>query len=116
MPTLVNLLNIQAFQSKTFIKHSATYRQGIYMHVGMPKKPLMKYHPNSYRSRLPEPTMMMPYKNSSQIVFGDAQPSYKTMYRTTHGCFYSPHALGTAITNQGILSEASKWAHKRQWK
>ena len=35
------------------------------LHCGMLKKPLEPYHPNSFRSRLPKPTVVMPYKNSS---------------------------------------------------
>lgn len=37
----------------------------------MNRKPLMKYNPNAPRSRLPQPSVVMPYKNSSQIVIGD---------------------------------------------
>jgi hypothetical protein len=38
--------------------------------VGLKNKPLEKYDPNSYRNRLILPTIVMPYKNTSQIVFG----------------------------------------------
>lgn len=41
------------------------------LHVGAGKKPLEPYNPNSYRSRLYQPQVTMPYKNSSQIVIGD---------------------------------------------
>jgi len=41
------------------------------LHAGMQRKPLEKYHPNAHRNRLPSPTIVMPYKNSSQIVIGD---------------------------------------------
>ena len=41
------------------------------LHAGMTRKPLEPYHPNAHRSRLPSPTIVMPYKNSSQIVIGD---------------------------------------------
>ena len=41
------------------------------LHAGMIKKPLEPYHPLAHRSRLPSPTIVMPYKNSSQIVIGD---------------------------------------------
>ena len=41
------------------------------LHAGMTKKPLEPYHPNAHRSRLTSPTVVMPYKNSSQIVIGD---------------------------------------------
>jgi len=47
------------------------------LHAGMLKKPLEKYHPNAHRNRLPSPTLMMPYKNSSQIVIGDRSSHYK---------------------------------------
>ena len=35
------------------------------LHVGMMKKPLEPYSMNAHRSRLPSPTIFMPYKNSS---------------------------------------------------
>lgn len=40
-------------------------------HAGMIKKPLGPYNPNAFRSRLPSPTVVMPHKNSSQIIIGD---------------------------------------------
>ena len=45
----------------------------------MNRKPLTKYDPNSYRNRLPQPQVVMPYKNSSQIVIGD-----RASYKPTH--------------------------------
>ena len=41
------------------------------LHAGMIRKPLAPYHPNAFRSRLPQPTVVMPYKNSSTVVIGD---------------------------------------------
>ena len=49
-------------------------------HCGMAKKNLEPYHPNAYRSRLPIPTVVMPYKNSSQIVIGDRSTYYKRQF------------------------------------
>lgn len=40
-------------------------------HAGMIKKPLEPYNPDAFRNRLPSPTIVMPHKNSSQIVIGD---------------------------------------------
>lgn len=40
-------------------------------HAGMIKKPLEPYNPHAFRSRLPSPTVVMPHKNSSQIIIGD---------------------------------------------
>jgi len=41
------------------------------LHAGHSKKPLEPYNPNSYRNRLYQAQITMPYKNSSQIVIGD---------------------------------------------
>lgn len=41
------------------------------VHAGMHRKPLEPYHPNAHRNRLTSPSVVMPYKNSSQIVIGD---------------------------------------------
>jgi len=50
---------------------SDTFKPRANLHAGMIRKPLEPYHPNAHRSRLPSPTLVMPYKNSSQIVIGD---------------------------------------------
>ena len=54
------------------------------MHAGMLKKPLEPYHPFSFRSRLPQPTVVMPYKNSSQIVIGDRSSDDKRLFKTVN--------------------------------
>jgi len=41
------------------------------MHVGMEKKPLMPYNPESYRNRLPIGGIIMPHKNKSVIEIGE---------------------------------------------
>jgi len=48
-----------------------TFKVRPILHVGMARKPLEPYSMNAHRSRLPSPTVFMPYKNSSQIVIGD---------------------------------------------
>jgi len=50
---------------------SDTFKVRPMLHVGMVRKPLEPYSMNAQRSRLPSPTIFMPYKNSSQIVIGD---------------------------------------------
>lgn len=42
-----------------------------YMHVGMEKKPLSSYHPDSYRNRLPTSGIIMSHKNKSIVELGD---------------------------------------------
>lgn len=54
-----------------FTKFRDQYKVRNILHAGMVRKPLEPYHPNAHRSRLSEPTVVMPYKNSSQIVIGD---------------------------------------------
>jgi hypothetical protein len=61
-----------------------TFKQRDNYHAGMLKKPLEAYHPNAFRSRLPQPTVVMPYKNSSQIVIGDRSSDDKRLFRTTN--------------------------------
>jgi hypothetical protein len=54
---------------------SSVYRKDYtpkpFMHVGMGKKPLVSYHPDSYRNRLPTGGVIMPHKNKSVIDIGD---------------------------------------------
>ena len=48
----------------------------------MLKKPLEAYNPGAFRSRLPQPTVVMPYKNSSQIVIGDRTTQDRHQWKT----------------------------------
>jgi hypothetical protein len=73
------------------------------LHAGMMNKPLEPYHPNSFRSRLPKPTVVMPYKNSSSIVIGDRSTFYKRQYvSTSNNTFVKPKSFETA--NPGIIA------------
>lgn len=77
------------------------------LHAGMTRKPLEPYHPNAHRSRLPSPTIVMPYKNSSQIVIGDRSSNYRRQFvSTTTNTFNKPNASLTS--NPGIVSEITK--------
>ena len=51
--------------------YSEMFKPRMTLHAGMARKPLEPYNPNATRSRLPQPTIVMPYKNSSQIIIGD---------------------------------------------
>lgn len=77
------------------------------LHAGMLKKPLEPYHPNAFRSRLPQPTVVMPYKNSSQIVIGDRSSYYKRQFVSTNqNTFVNPKQHDTV--NPGIISEKTR--------
>ena len=73
----------------------------------MLKKPLEPYHPNAFRSRLPQPTVVMPYKNSSSIVIGDRSSFNKRQFVSTHqNSYVKPSAFET--NNPGIIAEKTK--------
>ncbi|CDW81821.1 UNKNOWN [Stylonychia lemnae] len=77
------------------------------LHVGMIKKPLEPYHPNAHRSRLPSPTVVMPYKNSSQIVIGDRSSFNKKQFVSTQQANHQAvQNFGTS--NPGIVAEKTK--------
>lgn len=48
----------------------------------MSGKPLTRYSPIAQRNRLPVPTVVMPYKNSSNVTIGATR--YKRQYVTTN--------------------------------
>ena len=69
----------------------------------MLKKPLAPYHPNAFRNRLPQPTVVMPYKNSSSIVIGDRSTMNKRQYISmSMNTFSKPKPFESS--NQGIIA------------
>ena len=87
---------------------ASAYGKKAFYHAGMPMKPLTPYHPNAHRSRLPTPTVVMPYRNASNIVIGDRTSDFKPNYPR-----YPRHSLKDATTNGGILATRTKWFHSR---
>ena len=89
------------------------YLQKPTMHAGMSRKPLAPYNPNSYRSRLPIATIVMPYKNSSQVVIGDRTSQNKKHFKTNNQLRYlKPDYAKKAVTNPGINARETQWIHK----
>jgi hypothetical protein len=86
------------------------------LHAGMLKKPLEPYHPNAFRSRLPQPTVVMPYKNSSQIVIGDRSTEDRRLFKTTNQLLQMRPDPANCVTNGGILAAQTKWTHYNQTK
>jgi len=80
----------------------------------MAKKPLMPYNPNAVRSQLPKPTVVMPYKNSSQIVIGDRSTLDRRQFKTTNRLHQLKPDLAERTTNGGILASKVKWQHTHQ--
>ena len=79
------------------------FKQRDTLHCGMLKKPLSLYHPNAFRNRLPQPTVVMPYKNSSSIVIGDRSTMNKRQYISmSMNTFTKPRAFESS--NQGIIA------------
>ena len=90
-----------------------TYCRRSNLHAGMPVKPLEPYHPYAHRSRLPTPTVVMPYRNASSIVIGDRSSDYKRQFTSMNRINYPKHRLDDATTNGGILATKTRWFHKR---
>ena len=99
------------FETKS-ISRSTYSRRGT-LHAGMPVKPLVPYHPNAHRSRLPTPTVVMPYRNASSIVIGDRSSDYKRQFTSNNRINYPQHRLDDATSNGGILATKTKWFHRR---
>ena len=90
-----------------------TFNTKTTLHAGMLKKPLMPYNPNATRSRLPTATVVMPYKNASNVVIGDRASVYKKHFATTNKLNIL-HPTRNATQNTGIISERTKWIHHLQ--
>lgn len=83
-----------------------------FMHVGMGKKPLVEYDPNSYRNRLPIGGIVMGMKNKSLIEIGDGGLVNRKQWRSTaRDSFRWPTIL--PISNPGITSDMSKRVHQK---
>ena len=78
----VDLASKKLTETTSLSKDNFKQRQNL--HAGMLKKPLEPYHPNAFRSRLPQPTVVMPYKNSSQVVIGDRSTFNKRQFVSTN--------------------------------
>ena len=100
--------------SETESINAHTFKERPLLHAGMRAKPLEAYHPNAHRSRLPVPTVVMPYKNSSQIVIGDRSNNYKKHFKTGNMLKYVKHDTRDAQCNPGILARRTSWTHKLQ--
>ena len=69
------------------ILNRSIYGKREHDHVGMSRKPLTAYNPNAKRSQLPQATIVMPYKNSSQVVIGDRSSHNKTHFTSLNKQF-----------------------------
>ncbi len=77
-------------------------------HAGMGEKPLGRYSPFAYRSRLRDSDFVKPYKNASSIVLGDRSVRYARQYVTmAQNLLRAPRF--EVRTNPGIISEKTKW-------
>jgi len=82
------------------------------MHVGMSKKPLVPYHPTSYRNRLPTSSVIMPHKNKSVVEIGDRGAVNRKQWISNNADnFTKPKTL--PISNTGIISDMTIRAHKK---
>ena len=104
-PKPIDLSTKRSSETVSLSSHQFKVRETL--HAGMLKKPLEPYHPNSFRSRLPQPTVVMQYKNSSSIVIGDRSTYNKRQFVSTHmNMFVKPKPFET--TNSGIVADTTQ--------
>lgn len=95
------------------VRHSHSQALRRSPHAGMGSKPLGRYSPFAYRSRLREADFVRPYKNASSIVLGDRSVRYPRQYVTmTQNLLQAPRV--DMRTNPGIISEKTKWTRHLQ--
>eukprot|EP00331_Platyophrya_macrostoma_P011764 CAMPEP_0176429830 /NCGR_PEP_ID=MMETSP0127-20121128/13923_1 /TAXON_ID=938130 /ORGANISM="Platyophrya macrostoma, Strain WH" /LENGTH=144 /DNA_ID=CAMNT_0017811667 /DNA_START=232 /DNA_END=666 /DNA_ORIENTATION=+ len=92
-------------------EHQIAYKISPHMHVGMSNKPLIPYHPLSYRNRLPVLDARKPPKNISSIEFGDRTVVDRKHFVSTSRNIYGNFGRNDPITNTGIIAERTKWHH-----
>lgn len=92
---------------KRSISHDV-HRVRNHLHAGMTYKPLERYSPDAQRSRLKSEEMIIPYKNTSQIILGDRSSIYKRHFLTTAQNLLKKPIMELS-TNPGILTEKTKW-------
>lgn len=83
------------------------------VHLGMDKKPLVPYTPNSYRNRLPIDNSHTAYKNTSRINIGDNNLVNRKQWKSINRSSYK-RPKSSYISNPGILSDMAKRAHYQQ--
>jgi len=87
------------------------------------KAPLMKYHPNALRNRLPVefkgaaiPCVRFCHERNNHtydIFSGNNEAGYQR-FRTTAQNYYAYYPVPVGESNQGIVSEKAKVIHKKQ--
>ena len=125
----------KAPNSETNLKmlgNQTTYKQFMQDQVDLPTMPkktseanykqkLVPYNPNSIVNQLPvkfpnEPTHGTRFcapRNVSQVEIGKGR--YERQFTTTNQTFFVEHSgLPVGFTNQGIMSEKTKWSHYKQ--
>ena len=89
------------------------YQKRAIEHCGVVKKKLCRYNPNAVRSRLPQATIVMPYKNSSQIVIGDRSNTYARRFVSNNKNMQTAYTFQNH-ENPGISAARTAWLRKRQ--
>lgn len=104
----------QSRSSETESHASQTHKLHPAMHAGMPKKPLVSYHPDSYRSRLPTADYVIPYKNTSQVEIGDrSRIRAASQFKTTYQSNMTTLNMRDYTSNSGTISRMTKWHKSR---
>lgn len=92
--------------------YALDFSKKIIPHTGMAKKPLVPYHPESFRNRLPTGNFYAQHKNLSKIQIGSqVDVNFKQWVSTAKDNYQWPTKV--PITNLGILSDISKRSHTK---
>lgn len=93
-------------------EYMGEYREQNYCYCSMDKKPLQKYDPLSYRSRIAIEDAPVPYKNASIVDFQDGiHTVHKKRFHTNNRIFYTGEPCDPR-SNQGILAENTHFRRK----
>merc|ERR1719191_1058236 len=90
------------------------FREQPYSFCSMDSKPLVPYDPLAYRSRLAVDDAPVPYKNASVVSFHESMHTcHKKRFVTTQQSHHTGEPCDPR-TNQGVLSESTKFRRSQQ--
>mmetsp|Transcript_131890 Transcript_131890/g.246645 ORF Transcript_131890/g.246645 Transcript_131890/m.246645 type:complete len:164 (+) Transcript_131890:78-569(+) len=97
-------------------EQSHHFREIPHCFASMDRKPLTPYDPLAYRSRLAVDDAPVPVKNSSTIEFSEGiHTCHKRRFVTTNDQYFTGEPCDPR-SNQGVLSENTKWRRFQQSK
>eukprot|EP00418_Pyrodinium_bahamense_P066829 CAMPEP_0179093220 /NCGR_PEP_ID=MMETSP0796-20121207/42679_1 /TAXON_ID=73915 /ORGANISM="Pyrodinium bahamense, Strain pbaha01" /LENGTH=155 /DNA_ID=CAMNT_0020790847 /DNA_START=53 /DNA_END=520 /DNA_ORIENTATION=- len=100
----------------TISEHQHKMRELPYCYASMDNKPLTPYNPNAYRSRLAVDDALVPFKNASTIEFNSGMWKCEKRRFLTTNAIHLTGEPSDPRSNQGIISESTKFRRSQQIK